>query len=238
MRSLSARNPHGNRILASLAPNEINRIAPHLRPVVFKNGQILHAPGEMVETIYFLEDAVCSLVTPMKDGSMLEAGIIGRDGFVGSAALLEVGCSMLQSMVQPPGRGFGIQATILLDPSSPSHVETLKALHRSIHALLIQTSQTAGCNRIHGIEERMARWLLMCHDRTQIDEFPITHEFLAVMLGTGRSTVTLVATLLRRAGLIEYSRGRMTVKDREGLEGAACECYSAVHREYVRLGLL
>ena len=104
--------------------------------------------------------------------------------------------------------------------------------------MLTQTAQTAACNRVHGLEERLARWLLMCQDRTQTDELSITHEFLAVMLGTGRTTVTQTAALLRRAGLIEYSRGRVTVKDRPGLEAAACECYAAVHDEYARLGLL
>jgi CRP-like cAMP-binding protein len=238
MQSLSVSNVYENRILASLPLNEIDRIAPHLIPIDFKSGQILHESGQLVETIYFLENAICSLVTLMKDGRMLEAGIIGRDGFVGTEALLGTGCSSLQSMIQLAGRGFGIKPKILLDPSSPFHEEIRKTMHRSIHALLVQTSQTAGCNRIHGLEQRMARWLLMCHDRTQIDEFSITHEFLAVMLGTGRSAVTLTATTLRNAGLIEYVRGRLTVKDRKGLEDAACECYAACHSEYARLGLL
>jgi CRP-like cAMP-binding protein len=238
MRSKSVEGPYHNRVLASLPREEIIRIAPHLRAIHFKSGQILHEAGQLVEDLYFPEDAVCSLVTSMEDGSMLEAGIIGRDGFVGAAALLGTGHSVLRSMIQLPGQGFSVKARIVLDNSSPTQEAVRIALNRSVYALLIQTSQTAACNRIHGLEERMARWLLMCHDRKQNDELPITHEFLAVMLGTGRSTVTLTATLLRRAGLIEYSRGRLTIKDRQGLEDSACECYATVHSEYVRLGLL
>jgi len=238
MISPSVRDPYKNRVLASFPLDEIARIAPHLLPLTFKSGQILHEAGQVVETIYFPEDAICSLVTPLKDGSMLEAGIIGRDGFVGTAALLGTGHSLLQSMIQLPGQGFSISAKILLDPSSPSHEEVRKSLNQSVYAMLTQTAQTAACSRVHGLEERLARWLLMCQDRTQTDELSITHEFLAVMLGTGRTTVTQTAALLRRAGLIEYSRGRVTVKDRPGLEAAACECYATVHDEYARLGLL
>jgi CRP-like cAMP-binding protein len=238
MRSKSVEGPYHNRVLLSLPPEEITRIAPHLVAVNFKSGQILHESGQFVDTMYFPEDAVCSLVTPMKDGSMLEAGIIGREGFVGASALLGTGHSLLRSMIQLPGLGFSIKAKILLDNSSPAPESVRIALNRSLHALLTQTSQTAASNRIHGLEERLSRWLLMCHDRKQSDILSITHEFLAVMLGTGRSTVTQTATLLRRAGLIEYSRGRVTIKDRQGLEDSACECYAVVHREYVRLDLL
>ncbi|MGA3009828.1 MAG: Crp/Fnr family transcriptional regulator [Terracidiphilus sp.] len=238
MISPSVRDPYKNRVLASFPLDEIARIAPHLLPLTFKSGQILHEAGQVVETIYFPEDAICSLVTPLKDGSMLEAGIIGRDGFVGTAALLGTGHSLLQSMIQLPGRGFSIPAKVLLDPSSPYPEKVRRSMNRSVHALLAQTAQTAACNRVHGLEERLARWLLMCHDRKQSDEVHITHEFLAVMLGTGRTTVTQTANLLRSVGLIEHSRGRLTIKDRQALEGAACECYTVVHREYVRLGLL
>jgi CRP-like cAMP-binding protein len=111
-------------------------------------------------------------------------------------------------------------------------------LLRSVQGLLTQTAQTAVCNRVHELEERLARWLLMCHERVQADDLPITHEFLATMLGTNRSSVSVAAGVLHKAGLIEYSRGHVQIEDREGLEKAACECYSTVHDEYVRLELL
>lgn len=130
-----------------------------------------------------------------------------------------------------------MEATILREQSESSS-ELRLWLQRCIHGLLVQTAQTAACNRVHELEERLARWLLMCQDRVQSDHVQITHEFLAMMLGARRTTVSVAAGMLHKAGLIVYSRGHVTVQNREGLEHAACECYQIIHEEYVRLGLL
>jgi CRP-like cAMP-binding protein len=143
-----------------------------------------------------------------------------------------------RSFIQIAGSGYSIKARTLREQSSDGASEFRLRLHRGVQALLAQTAQTAACNRVHELEERLARWLLMCHERVQGDRLPITHEFLAMMLGTRRSSVTVAAGMLHRAGLIEYSRGDVTITNRKGLEEAACECYPTIRDEYVRLGLL
>lgn len=227
-----------NSILASLPEDEIDRLRPHLIPVTFKRNQILHDAGAQIETLYFLEDGICSVVSVMEDGSTVEAGLIGRDSFVGLAAVLGTGHSLSQNVIQLAGSGYSIKAKALGELCADGSDSLRQALLRAIHGLLTQTSQTAACNRVHRIEERLSRWLLMCHDRVLTDSVAITHEFLAIMLGTRRSTVTLAVGMLEKAGFVERSRGKVVITNRPGLEGAACECYSAVHQEFVRLQLL
>lgn len=164
-------------------------------------------------------------------------GITGRDGFVGLPAVRGTGHTPNRSFIQIPGHGFRVKATILRELSDASN-ELRSWLQRCIQGLLVQTAQTAACNRVHELEERLARWLMMCHDRVQSDHLPITHEFLAMMLGTRRTTVTVAAGMLHKAGLIAYSRGHVTIQNRERLALAACECYQIIHEEYARLGLL
>lgn len=237
MKSETQRQPYRNSLLARLPAQEIKRLQPHLRPVNFKIHQTLQNPGESVKTVYFLEDGICSIVATMADGSMVEVGIIGRDNFVGMPAMLGTATSLNRSFIQLAGSGFSIKADVLLAKSADLN-ELRNCLQRGIQGLLAQTAQTAACNRIHDLEQRLSRWLLMCHDRMQSDQLFITHEFLATMLGTRRSTVTVAAGILHKAGLIDYARGRVNVLNRKGLEEVSCECYSVVHQEYVRLGLL
>jgi CRP-like cAMP-binding protein len=227
-----------NMLLGSLSAPEIQRLEPHLSPVAFKRNQPLHNPGQRVDTVYFLEDGVCSIVVTMKDGGTVEVGIIGRDSFVGLPAVLGTGHSPNRSFIQIPGTGFSVKAKTLREQSSDGSGGLSLGLQRGVQGLLAQTAQTAACNRVHELEERLARWLLMCHDRMQTDSLSITHEFLAMMLGTRRSTVTVAAGMLHKAGLIDYSRGNVKIENRKGLEETACECYSIVHEEYVRLRLL
>ncbi len=238
MESARARAPYNNMLLRSLPAAEIGRLSPHLSRQIFKQGRVLHEPGQKVDTVYFPEEGVCSIVAAMKNGSTVEVGIIGRDSFVGMPAVLGSNSSLCRSLIQISGFGHAIKAAILMDPARNSSGEIRLRLLRGVQGLLTQTAQNAACNRVHSLEERLSRWLLMCHDRMQMDDLAITHEFLAVMLGTNRSSVTLTAGILSKAGLIEYSRGRVRIVDRKGLEDAACECYSVVHAEYVRLGLL
>ncbi len=229
--------PYKNRVLASLPADEIKRLQPHLTPVTLPINRTLHEPGQMVDTLYFLEEGICSVVVAMENGNTVEVGITGRDGFVGLPAVLETCHSPNRSFIQIPGYGFSMKATVLRELGGASSQLNL-VLKRAVQGLLVQTAQTAACNRVHELHERLARWLLMCEDRIQSDDLPITQEFLAMMLGTRRTTVTVAAGMLHKAGLIEYSRGHVMIRNRERLKQAACECYQIIHDEYARLGLL
>jgi CRP-like cAMP-binding protein len=237
MQATSVPQTYKNRVLASLPEVELKRLAPHLSPVTLKTNRTLHDPGQTVDTVYFLEEGICSVVVTMESGNTVEVGIIGRDGFVGLPAVLGAGRSPNRAFMQIPGHGFSVKAKVLqeqFEASSELHL----LLQRFVQAILVQTAQTAACNRVHELEERLARWLLMCHDRVQDDRINITHEFLAMMLGTRRTSVTVAAGMLHKAGLIAYSRGNVTIQSRKGLEQAACECHRIIREEYVRLGLL
>jgi len=237
MQSIPVPHAYKNRVLASLPAAAMKRLAPHLSPVTLKLNQSLYDPGQTVDAVYFLEEGVCSTVVTMDTGNTVEVGITGRDGFVGLPAVLGTGNSPNRAFMQIPGHGFSVKAKILQEQLEASS-ELRQRLQRFVQAMLVQTAQTAACNRVHELEERLARWLLMCQDRVQSDRIPITHEFLAMMLGTRRTTVTVAAGMLHKAGLIAYSRGNVTIQNRKGLEEAACECYRIIHEEYTRLGLL
>ncbi len=232
------RPPYRNSLLATIPSLVRERLAAHLVPAIFERGQTLHDAGQKVDTVYFIEDGICSVVVTMADGNTVEVGIIGRDSFVGLPAVLGTGQSSNRNFIQVPGSGYSLKASILDEYLSDGSSEFRTCLFRGVQGLLTQTAQTAACNRVHELEERLARWLLMCQDRMQSDRISMTHEFLAMMLGTRRSTVTVAAGMLHKAGLIEYSRGNVTILNRPGLEEVACECYSVIHDEYVRLGLL
>jgi CRP-like cAMP-binding protein len=196
----------------------------------------LSESGQPVDFVYFIEQGVCSIVATMKDGATVEVGLIGREGLVGIAAVLGTDSVPFRSFMQIPGNGFRVKARILWEQCESS--APLRAcLMRCVHGALIQTAQTAACNRVHDLHERLARWLLMCRDRVQTDQILITQELLAIMLGTRRSSVTVAAGVLQKAGLITHTRGRVTIHNLSGLADAACECYKTVHEEAVRLGL-
>lgn len=231
------KQPYKNRVLASLPHSEINRLSEHLLPVTLKMKHSLHEPGQLIDKVYFLEDAVASVVITMENGGTVEVGLIGRDGVVGLPAVLGNGRATNRTFIQLPGNGFSVKAKVLRELAESSS-EFRSHLQLAIQGYLVQTAQTAACNRIHELEERLARWLMMCSDRVQSDHIPITHEFLAMMLGTRRSSVSIAAGILHKSGLITYSRGSVTIQNREGLSHAACECYQSVFEEYVRLGLL
>jgi CRP-like cAMP-binding protein len=229
--------PFRNRVFASFSALDMQRLSPYLTPVTLKSKHSLHEPGERIDTVYFLEDAVASVVITMENGSTVEVGLIGCDGVVGLPAVIGSGRSVNRTFIQLPGRGFAVKAKAfhaLVQSSS----ELRTCLYRAMEGYLVQTAQTAACNRVHELEERLARWLLMCSDRVQADHIPITHEFLSMMLGTRRSSVTVAAGILSKAGLITYTRGSVTIQNRKGLLRASCECYQTQHDEYRRLGLL
>lgn len=227
--------PYKNRVLAALPRAEISRLKPHLEPVILKQGQAL-LDGKATHA-YFLEEGIASVVVTLGNRDTVEVGMIGVDGVVGLPILLGTEGAPGRTFLQIEGSGFRIKArTIKEEFERPG--ELRHRLQRYIQAFLVQSAQTAACNRLHLIEERLARWLLTSRDRMESDRLPFTHEFLGQMLGAPRTTVTLAAGLLHSAGMIKYSRGVVIINDRAALEGAACECYQIVRREYQRLSLL
>lgn len=223
-----------NQILAALPKSEYQRIASYLKPVELIAGQILLEPNEPVQSIYFPQRAMISLVSIMIDGSTTEIGIVGNEGMVGLPAIFGGLSTTSRSIVQISGTALKISADII-----QQEFQRQERLHQLLllytQALLTQVSQTAACNRQHKIEQRLARWLLSVHDCVRQDELPLTQEFIANMLGTRRSGVTLAAGVLQQAGIISYSRGRITILNYEALEETACECYRLVQSEFIRL---
>jgi CRP-like cAMP-binding protein len=230
-------NPHGfkNRILASLSNSELERISPHLSEINLPQDFTL-LDGK-VNYAYFLEDGMASVVVTVANGSTVEVGVVGVDGVVGIPILLGTGRMPGRAFMQISGTGYRMEADVI-KCEFERNGEFRDVVHRYLQAFLVQTAQTAACNRLHNIEERLARWLLSCRDRVQTDELALTHDFLSQMLGAPRTTVTLAAGLLSRAGMIEYSRGVVQITDRPQLEHTACECYRIVRDEFRRLKLL
>lgn len=225
-----------NLVLASLPKAEIARLQPHLSPVTLKLRQQL-LDGAAASHVYFLEAGLASVVLSMENGTTVEVGVIGKDGVVGLPMLLGGSQMPGETFIQVEGSGFRIDAQFMKEEfERPGQLRN--HLQKYLLANLLQSAQNAACNRLHTIGERLSRWLLTCHDRIGTDRMPLTHEFLAQMLGTPRTTVTLAAGMLHQAGLIDYSRGHVTIKNRAELENAACECYGIVRKEFDRLGLL
>ena len=224
-----------NRVLAALPKAELNRLTPYLSPVTLPvRTQLMDGHAEHA---YFMEEGLASVVLTLAGGETVEVGIIGIDGVVGLPIILGAGTVPGETFIQVAGSGYRIEAPRLKaeferDGQLRSH------LQKYVQAYLIQSAQNAACNRLHTISERLARWILTCYDRVQTDRMPLTHEFLGQMLGSPRTTVTLAAGTLHEAGLIDYSRGHVTIKKREELEQVACECYRTVRDEYHRLGML
>jgi CRP-like cAMP-binding protein len=226
-----------NLILSGLPRAEIARLQPNLEPVPLPQNRVLSLPGEKVLYGYFLEEGMASIVVTMRNGVSVEVGIVGHEGLVGLPILFGTGYIPTNTFMQIPGSGFRIKAQALkAEFDRPGTLRTLCC--RFFQGHLVQVSNSAACNRVHNIEERLARWLLLCQDKTALSRLPLTHEFLSQMLGTGRATVSLAAEILQRAKLIIYSRGKVDILDRKGLEGAACECYQSIRAEDDRLGAL
>jgi CRP-like cAMP-binding protein len=231
-----SRNNYKNRILASLPKAEIAHLAPYLSPLTLETGTTLLDPGENITHAYFLESGLASVVIAMADGNTVETGITGNDGVVGFPVLLGTKSMPSRTFIQVAAAGYRIPARRLCEAyERPGMLR--KQINKYFQAHLAQTAQTAACNRLHDIKERLARWLLICHDRMESDTFSLTHEFLGHMLGTPRTTVTLAAGLLHKAELVDYSRGKVHIKNRKGLQEAACECYQTIRNEFERLGI-
>jgi CRP-like cAMP-binding protein len=230
----AARAPEENRLLAALPRKEYERLLPRLEPVILAVRQVLFEPGRSVPFAYFPRDCVLSLTTTMSDGVAIEVGTVGREGMAGLPAFLGADAAYGSCSTQVPGSALRLPAEALRE-AARGDGPLPRLLRRYAHYLLAQVSQSAACNRLHAGAERLCRWLLMTQDRVGADEFPLTQEGMARMLGLRRPTVSLVASGLQSAGLIRYRRGRMTVLDRRGLQRAACECYAEVRKELDRL---
>lgn len=223
-----------NRLLELSHPLDLRRLRPHLQPVVLEYRQSLYEANKPITSVYFPIDGVASLVNTMADGSSIEVGTIGNEGIVGLPVILGDRLAPTSAYIQVPGRGWQLRADILTAELERSSRARLVMLHYA-HAFFNQVAQSAACNQSHNIMQRSCRWLLMTHDRVQSDQFLLTQEFLGMMLGVRRTTVTEVARELKHRKLIEYSRGRVTVLNRTGLERRSCECYAVSKKEFDRL---
>lgn len=197
-------------------------------------GETLHRAGERIETVYFPESGFISALTVLSDGSPLEIGLIGAEGVAGVSVVLGAATSYSETMCQTGGGAF--RMPVLAFKAAVARAPHLRdLLLRYVHLFHVQVAQTAACNAHHELGQRLARWLLAAHDRSGVAELSLTQDLIAVMLGVRRSTVSVAAAQLQKAGVIRYQHGRITIVDRIGLENAACECYEAVAGEYRRL---
>ncbi len=224
-----------NLILDSLPATEYARLAPHLVPVNLKLGEVLFRPDETIEHVYFPQDSIISLLTGMEDGSGVEVGLVGHEGIGGLSVLLE-GRESKTATIQQGGGALKIPARVVSEEFKRGSALQASVL-RYTHALMTQISQAVACNVRHPIEQRIVRWLLMYHDRLRRDEFAMTHELMALMLGVRRASVTVAANNLQQAELIKYQRGRIRILNREQMEQLACECYAVVGAEFKRFSL-
>ncbi|MDX6695338.1 MAG: hypothetical protein QOF02_2941 [Blastocatellia bacterium] len=218
-----------NRILASLPKEEYDRLSPHLEPVELVLSDVIFRPEERLAHVYFPTTSVISLLTDLEDGSGLEVGLVGFEGLAGVSALSETEESKLAT-IQHTGGAFKLRASVLREEFRRGGVFQQRLL-QYMHALMSQISQSVVCNVRHKVDQRMMRWLLMHHDRVGKDEFKMTQEFIAALLGVRRASVTEVAQQLQEAGLINYHRGHIRILDRPGIEQRVCECYGVVKAE-------
>jgi CRP-like cAMP-binding protein len=223
-----------NALLAALPEAERALLDPRLERVKLEFKMVLHEIEEPMTHLWFPISGVGSMLTEMADGAIVEVATIGREGMVGLPIVLGARQSAQRTIIQIPGEGYRLAARDYA--ALKDRLPTLNALLlRFAMAVVSQIAQGSACNRLHPIEARCARWLLMTHDRVDDDRFKLTHEFLAQMLGVTRPSVTIAAGMLQKAGLIRYVRGTVEILDRDGLEGAACECYRVITDEFQRL---
>src|SRR5450830_1085533 len=224
---IANRVPLANSLLAALPRKECQHLLDDLEQVALTYGEVLYKPGEQIDYVYFPNDSLVSLLTLVDQHQALEVGLVGREGMIGIPLALEIGISPVRALVQGTGTAMRMKATPFLKELRRSQ-PLQRELHRYTYALMAQITQTAACNRFHVVEARLARWLLMTHDRMQSNPFRLTQEFLSHMLGVRRVGVTKAARTLQQNKLISYSRGNITILDRKGLEAAACSCYEIV----------
>ena len=234
MATRKAADRHDNRLLGLLPPSDYARLRPHLQRIPLTYRQSLYRARKPIGFVYFIETGVGSLVNTMANGEAAEVGTIGNEGMVGLPLVWGDDRAPTSVYVQVPGVGLRMKATLFTQELA--HSASMRAVMlRYGHAFFNQVAQSAACNHFHSIQQRCCRWLLMTHDRMQSDQFLLTQEFLAMMLGVQRTGVTTAAGGLQRAGLIRYKRGNVTIVDRRGLERRSCECYRVSKKEFDRL---
>jgi len=223
-----------NQLLAALPQEEYARLQPKMEAVDLAFKDILYKPFGPIEYVYFPNSSVISVLTYMVNGEEIEVATLGNEGMLGLPAFLGGDTTPLKAIVQIPGDALRMQVDVFKSEVTPDSL-LHSLLQRYTQALFTQISQSAACNRLHCVQQRFCRWLLMTYDRAGPNQFSLTQEFLAMMLGVRRTGVSEVAHRLQEEGLIRYSRGKMTVLDPKGLESLSCECYGLVKQEFNRL---
>ena len=223
-----------NQLLAQLPEAEWQRWLPHLQPVELQLGQVLYESGATLEQVYFPSSAIVSLLYVMENGAAAEIAVVGFEGIVGISLFMGGGSTPSRAVVQSGGQGYALSAEMIKVEFNRSGA-VMHLLLRYTQALITQMAQTAVCNRHHSLDQQLCRWLLLSLDRLRGNELAMTQELISNMLGVRREGVTESALKLQKANLIQYSRGRITVLDRPGLERRTCECYAVVKTEYDRL---
>jgi len=220
----------GSKILLGLSRKECKHVLAELELVRLKLHQVIYEAGETIKSGYFVNEGMMSVLAVQPDGKSVEVGLIGKEGFAGLPLLVGYRTSPTRVVIQADGSGYRCDGQTLkrLLRECP---ELERQLHRFGHQLAMQTTQVAACNRLHDVNERLARWILMTADRLSSKQLPLTQEFLSQMLGTRRASVTVAAGILQKVGLISYTRGSLTVLNREQLEEAACDCYGIVQQQ-------
>jgi CRP-like cAMP-binding protein len=223
-----------NYLLSALPDQAYHHLLPNLEPVTFALGDVVYDSGGHLDYIYFPTTSVVSLLYTTEDGTTAEMGLTGNDGVVGVALFLGGETTPNRAVVQIAGAAFRMKARVLHEEFAREG-PFQRLLLRYTQALITQISQTAVCNRLHSVDKRLCRWLLLSHDRVRSNKLSMTHEFISDMLGGRRESVTVAAGRLQNAGLIRYARGQIRILDRKGLEAMACECYQTVRDEFDRL---
>jgi CRP-like cAMP-binding protein len=227
--------PSSNKLLARLPAADYQRLYPHFETVPLPFKQVLHRGGEEVRRVYFPGGGVCSITHLMADGRTVEMATVGNEGFVGITACFGGGLEPGEAIVQMPDGSAQVLDVAVFKAEMERRGALYDVVNRYVQAYMIFLTQSVACNALHSVEERLARWLLMSHDRMAQDDFPLTQEFLAIMLGVRRSSVTLAFGALSRAGLIDHAAKKIRIKSRQGLEAASCECYATVAKHFASL---
>ena len=223
-----------NRILLSLPQSSLKRLQHALEFRTIAKNEPIDRLDQPIEYMHFVNRGLISFVKTMLDGRSVEIGVVGIEGVSNPYALFGINKAVLETMVQIPGTTFRIRRDKLMDIIAQDDALE-EAFEKYVHFSVAAIAQTAACNRLHYLEERCCRWLLIAHDSARSDTFPLTHEFLAMMLGVQRAGVSITASVLQKAGLIQYRHGQITIINRSGLEDAACECYRVMGMEYDKL---